>query len=754
MANDARAGEDAFLPAHVLAGIDKELSPLLAIAQDAINAGCRIPVLSPWRFIRHVPLFASHLHLRWPGRLSSFPLSPRIGIYPSFGEQEQFSTRLYSVPEVRRATRAARTQMAVTASSAPNPYPDWEQAIDRNPDLLGQLLLPALSFISIDRVTSAGEIKAGHRKLLGRFTPRNQFRPQILVPARSDITRQQIRAFENLDLLLVNIQNVGGRRLAEAISFFLMGIPSSVPTLIIASSPAEFSAINLGIDSNERIQVLASDRQPPAVEVQTVGRDRAQVDRQFSFSMEGLKDRSSLLAQMTAQAQRTWWAIRQSLSEDEPREAEMFLALARDCMARSHGQGELELLNECLRLIVSESRNAEGRRERREAILAAALHDEGQTQLLIVRSDAAAAELRAYISKQLDLDPLQLGQLGIRVQSVFSRWPEQPFERCVSCGYFGNKSLDAMFASGAQRALLIADPVEARVALWDIENKYRSVPHLPPALELKLASLADRLQAAAAMFADAISLGSLFGEYATRPRAQGPTREHLEQARQIIVFFTDGSNAELSVNARMEVLGRQHLRLRTVVAKDLQIGDRVVLLNEDERDAFSERLLGVLDQTIFSADSGRRRQWLHLLQAINAQLPISATKVQKGLSLLSFDIDLPTIRSWIPKRGVDDSGVPEREDVFIAFAGTLGLTLGNELLLDWFDVIERLRKQHRIVGRDLVRAIRGAYLGRLDPVTVAKMEKEWGMEAKMLLEAARVAVVDELIAVGTDGGND
>jgi hypothetical protein len=73
------------------------------------------------------------------------------------------------------------------------------------------------------------------------------------------------------------------------------------------------------------------------------------------------------------------------------------------------------------------------------------------------------------------------------------------------------------------------------------------------------------------------------------------------------------------------------------------------------------------------------------------------------------------------------------------------MALPAEILADWFAGIKNLRINHRRIGRELVRAIRGAYFGRLDPITVAKMEREWGVETKVLLEAARVAIVDDVI---------
>jgi hypothetical protein len=186
----------------------------------------------------------------------------------------------------------------------------------------------------------------------------------------------------------------------------------------------------------------------------------------------------------------------------------------------------------------------------------------------------------------------------------------------------------------------------------------------------------------------------------------------------------------------------------------LEIGDQVVLLNEEEREAFSDRLLNLLDGTVYKTDSDARQQWLTLLQAIQSTRPISASKVKEGLAVLGFPVDITTVRNWLPIRSIHGCGVPERCDVFLALASVFGLTLGNELLLQWFNSIERLRKRHRRVGRDLARAIRGAYLGRLDPLSIARMEKEWGMEAKALLEAARVSVIDDLIPLGVNDGYD
>jgi len=752
-ASDA-TGKEQSLVDQLLIRIDNELLPLLPSIQEAVNSRVRIPVLSQWRFIRFLPLLASHLHLRWPGRISGLGLSPRIGIYPVFGEQDQYLRSIYSVREVQNATRAARTERVRSGEGNVGPYPDWEQAIDRNNQRASNWTLPAQSYLSIDKVNSTGEIKQGTRQILGRFMPRHQPKPRILIPGRSEISRAQVRAYADLDLVFVNVQNVGGKQLAQAISFFLQELPNSVAVIIVASSPAELIAVNLGDVMASRTMILQSDRDSPTVKIAVVGRDRALVDRQFSFALDGLDDRGPLMKQLTVQATRTWWAVRQSIASGEPREVHRFTTLLEEVAASASGSEELNLFTEAVRLIVEQAARTDLREERREQIVSAALTDDGDSQLIVVRSDGAAAELRRSISTALDVSEVDLVELGIVVQSVFSPWPDLPFDRCICAGYFGNRSLDAMFASGAKRVLLVADPIEARVALFDVERKYRSLPHLPERLQETLAILVDDLEQVAAPITDVNDLLNIFNDRSVSRESQTTKREQLLRAPQVLLFFTDGSNMQISSNSRMEVLGRTRLRLQSVLARDLEIGDQIVLLNEEERGAFSERLLNLLDGTVYKTDSDARQHWLTLLQAMQSTRPLSASKVKEGLAVLGFPVDITTVRNWLPLKSIQGCGVPERCDVFLGLASVFGLTLGNELLLQWFNSIERLRKRHRRIGRDLARAIRGAYLGRLDPLSIARMEKEWGMEAKALLEAARVAVIDDLIPLGVNDGDN
>ncbi len=181
------------------------------------------------------------------------------------------------------------------------------------------------------------------------------------------------------------------------------------------------------------------------------------------------------------------------------------------------------------------------------------------------------------------------------------------------------------------------------------------------------------------------------------------------------------------------------------------MGDQIVLLNNEERAGFSERLLLALDAGRLRDDKQTRDTWLNTMKSVREANVIPVAEIKVRMERLGCSVEGSTIRTWLPRASSDDCGVPESEQLFLAFASAIGIFLPSTILCDWFRCINRLRINHRKVGRELVRAIRGAYLGKLDPVSIAKMEKEWGVEAKALLEAARVAVIDHVMIL--DGEN-
>ncbi len=729
--------------------IDETLFPLLALADNAVAKHTRIPVLSLWKRIPFIPLLAAHLHLRWPGQVKSLALSPRIGIFPFFASDHDLLCRpLYNVQKAQSVRQAARARrFSVNPSPKGELYPDWEQAVDRWRHKLQHLVLPASSFISIDRVSETGDIRQGHRPIIGRFAPRGEPRPQLLVPARVEVTRQLIRAFGSLDLILINVQNIRGKQLASSIEYFLREIPTTVPILILASSPADLMFVGALEPPSTPPVILTSRNRVSTMKVKEVNRDRAQAERQFCFATDGLAEKSDIMSRLLSQAKRTWWATRQSISVDTPREALAFARLYSDMLDRSPGC-ELELLEESKRLILQESENATMREDRRSSLIRAVLHDaKGGTLLVLVRSDSAADELKSILARYLEVAVGDLSSLGVDVLNVFGPWPSAVYETCVACGYFGTSTIDMLFASGARTGVLIVDPIEARVAIWDIEKRFCGVPDLPDAVTADFRSLSTMLEAIASPSATPISLPTLSGD---PMRSGSPTAASLYAGKPtyVCLCFADGSTQQSTANARYEVVGRKRLQLQSVAAKDLHIGDQVVLLNDDERAGFSEKLLQAMDEGRLRNDKQTRSTWVLTLRAIRSGVKVSVPDIKQRMENHGVAVDASTIRTWLPSASSEECGVPEGEDAFLAFAKAVEISMPTEILSDWFVSINRLRINHRKIGRELVRAIRGNYLGRLDPASVARMEKEWGVEAKTLLEAARVATIDDVIPLG------
>jgi hypothetical protein len=730
--------------------VDEALFPLLDLAENAVATHTRIPVLSLWKRLPFIPLFAAHLHLRWPGQVKSLPLSPRIGIFPFFASDLDLLCRpLYNVQKAQSVRQTAR---AKRFSISPTPkgelYPDWEQAVDRRRHKLQHLVLPASSFISIDRVNESGDIKQGNRQIIGRFAPRGEPRPQLLVPARVEVTRQLIRAFGGLDLVLINVQNIRGKQLASSIEYFLREIPATVPILILASSPADLLFVGALEPPSKNPVILTGVNRTSNMKVKEVNRDRPQAERQFCFAIEGLSEKSDIMFRLVSQAKRTWWATRQSMSVDTPRESMAFARLYSDMLDRSPGC-ELELLEETKRLILQESENAAMRDERRNSLIQAVLHDaKGGSLLVLVRSDGAAEELKSMLARYLDVSVTELSSLGVDVLNVFGPWPTAVYQTCVACGYFGTSTIDMLFASGAHAGVLIVDPIEARVAIWDIEKRFCGVPDLPDALTADFRSLSAKLEAIASPSAAPISLPTLSGDSMRSASALTAASMYAGKPTYVCLCFADGSTQQSTANARFEVAGGKHRQLQSIAAKDLNIGDQVVLLNDDERAGFSERLLQAMDEGRLRNDKQTRSTWVLTLRAIRSGVKVSVPEIKQRMEKEGVEVDASTIRTWLPSASSDECGVPEGEDAFLAFAKAVEISMPRDTLSDWFISINRLRINHRKIGRELVRAIRGNYLGRLDPVSVARMDKEWGVEAKTLLEAARVATIDDVIPLG------
>ena len=196
-------------------------------------------------------------------------------------------------------------------------------------------------------------------------------------------------------------------------------------------------------------------------------------------------------------------------------------------------------------------------------MIQAVLHDaKGSSLLVLVRSDGAAGELKSILARYLEVAVGELSSLGVEVLNVFGPWPTGVYETCVACGYFGTGTIDMLFASGAPAKALIVDPIEARVAIWDIEKRFCSVPDLPDAVTIDFRALSAMLETIACPSATPISLPTLSGDSVYSSSTSTSASMYVGRPTYVCLCFADGSTQQSTANARFEVVGGKRLQYR------------------------------------------------------------------------------------------------------------------------------------------------------------------------------------------------
>ena len=135
----------------------------------------------------------------------------------------------------------------MNGSALPNDFsiPDWEQGCGGRREEFGELLLLGRAFLSVDTISGAGRVVRGNRPKVGKYAVRSALRPTLLVPTKRGVSDVSARMLADVDLLIVNIQGLKGRRTIESIQNLLRARGAGRATLIIASSPCDILSLNL-----------------------------------------------------------------------------------------------------------------------------------------------------------------------------------------------------------------------------------------------------------------------------------------------------------------------------------------------------------------------------------------------------------------------------------------------------------------------------------------------------------------------------
>jgi len=726
---------------------DQQLEWLIEPLSNAIQDRRCIVLVQAWKRMPYFPLLPFHLHLRWPGRIDSLPLNPRIGIVPFF-ESDFFtvSMPLYGVGEVVDRRTKARVGRGSKRSFSEDFVPqDWESGAAKRRSKLGKLVLPGVSYVAIDRVTPEGEVIPGHRSVLGRITARTGARPFVLAPTKRGTSTRSASVFGELDVLLANAQGLRGHRTISSLRTILGRCLGKIPMLILASSPTDVLALfEEGIEECVRLQFIGDVQSSLQAAVTVVGRDRPSADREFEFAVEGLEQRG--LGDLVRIAKAAWWAMRQALYQPstEPFEVRRFITAHDKALMQTPAEGAL--LTGVRQLLVREMSNQELKAERVRALIDAILSVPGNSgTLVLVRDEDEAQQLKVSLAQEIALSPEAIEQLGVHIVGRRGYWPDRQFSAAIAAGYFGTRTMDTLLACRATHVQFVVDPIEARAAWYQTQRTadlLRSCGAV--GAEGVLRNLTRELSDHVAAFGDTVELSLALSKLENGAYADEVVRSQTPSPQHALLVFTDGSAIEVGLHARFEVIREAGKRLKALEACELEPGDQVVVLREDSRALFSERLLDVLDQGPLARQAEKRATWLAVVQSVYAAHRSTAQSIAQAMKERGHPVDLATVRSWL-RFDQTDAMVPDRPDRFTAFASALGIGIEPNELLDLYNGIQNWRVNHRKFGRELARAVRSAYLGRLDATTLRKIEQDWGLNARQLVEGARVAVVDEVI---------
>ncbi len=660
---------------------------------------------------------------------------------------------LYQANEANKVRHQARAHRYALKSYFNNDFvhPDWEEGFRKHRAVLQERLLPGCSFLSIDTVGQSGQISRGNRPYLGARAVRSAPRPHILVPAHGSLSKEAIAVLASADLLLVNLQKVRGQNVLNVIREVLLSRGNKLPSLIIASSPSDLSAImwsELGLDSADYFVGTAPSLSK--VEVTIIGKDRPQIERNFDFAVAELRGYTPLVDNLARLATAAWWAARQNMIQGDREDLGLRRFLAALGEARLEAPSEARLLAAAENLVTETFEDRKLAQERLKAVLEAvfAVPNEKRT-LVITKHSGVAIQLQTAIAEAAGVTIKEVVAAGITCCSAFVPTLEGIYDYVITCGYFGLATVDTILASGASNVHMVVDPIEAGVAWHNVRDMARLLQEVTsPDAEQVLHRFCSALYPYLLPFADVVSL-TLEDKLLCPPSQSAlpfPQINKRNEQENVIILFVDGTWLEVPLTTRLEIIDRQgSVRLRTVLPTELRAGDEMVIVASDARSLFSEYLMHTLDTGRLQSLVEKRDTWLTLLNTVVSGTRPNLRTVYRKLSERGIQISYQAVLSWTRPVRDGDQTIPMRWQHFKALAEELHLVLSEAYLAELFNAIRLLRVRHRLAGRNLVRAMRNAYLGRLDSTTLAQIEREWGISARDLMQSTRLIEVDSII---------
>jgi hypothetical protein len=735
--------------------IDVELNKLIPYIKKAVESNGVVVVLQMWESVKSLSLLPFHLHLRWANVVDGLPLITTFGYIPALQQDWAFiQTPLYKVSEVLESRKQARIKRVKSTTSHKDDLkiPDWEQGCFNHLEKITDHTLAGNSFLCIDSVNSSNICKRGGRPVLGRLANRNGFRPRILIAGKGGISEDSAQSFTEVDLLIVNAQGLRGKSLLRSTSNALRARGSDRPTLIIATSPSDLIMLGLNqLIKNYSLFTIGNVPDINKVSVTPVGLDRPFAERDFSFAVEELRGKGKVDDYLLDLAKNAWWATRQSVASDgiEPEFQHFINTFER---VREQTPDAAKLLRPGLDLILNTSQDKSLSKSRRDAVISSVLNTSGNFRTAIIARGNGIAKLKDSLSNRLEIKPYELSELDIRIHSQLHRNFRNSNDLAIAAGYYGHLTIDAIFASKATQVELVLDPLEARAA-WQWVKKliefFKEIPFEAPIIPLKklMDGIEEGIPVNLRSFVTDVNLYECFLDTPVSYSQGNATEKNFKPASEsdLIINFVDGSFIEVGKNSRFDVLTNVGQKLKTIPAHKLQFGDEIILLEENSRALFSDKLFETLDNGILKESASARSLWLTIIKSIKASRKPNLRHVTQRMNELGQPVEYNTVRSWMNYTNESDATIPYQKNRFLAFAQALEITIPEPILIQKFNNIKRWRVGHRRAGRNLSKIIRAAYTNRLDAASKERLKREWGLDVLQLVQGAYTATVDEII---------
>lgn len=732
------------LPRHSVANDEKEWQLLLSGVAQARN-GC-VLAFSQFHRLSHIGSLPFYLHIEEPDALPWLPLTATVTMIP--WRNTYLDATRFRVEKAVKARKQARYLRYLETRERQNDFiwADWEDGVDRNRRNLISLELPPHSFVRVERVLADGTVRRLPRPVLGRRASRNAPSPRLLVAAGSKVTPALVTRLAESDLVIVDLQRLRSPQILRLVRELLAERPAHFPTVLFASSPFDVWAAGFPEEFELPVVLVASPPRVPTVRIQSVRQDRLAREMQFQSALHDMTDPALGLDALTRHASLAWWAANQTLHVDSIPEVVRFERLLEQTCRIDPLAGKL--FTACHHLIHTVATDESLRQERLQHVVRSVANANGIGDILVlVRGHKDAVAVRAALAEAFDIQAHDLGQLGVYVEAVSTSCLPQKPSVVVLAAYTGPSALDAVLASGTETLIAVLDPLECSHA-WHHVSRMSQFATAVGAMET--ARTLEVLAKALGPWVTHIGAGTELRfldldwnfEFAQKIRS----RSGGVASGEASVWLTDGRVLYVMPGTRFEVLGDYGGQSRVAVTSDLKPGDEIVLLHGDIQTQFTERRIALLDEGPLHSYSETRHEWLTLVREAARARRLKPVSVAQLLLKQGYAAKTATVRAWL----ADDprqASAPNSLQGFLALAQVLGLTdlLSSEAINRYYESIHAWRVLHRRAGREVAKAIRLAYSGRLGAASLARIERDWGVGIRELIMAAEVGVVDEVI---------